>query len=183
MMQNFKVPKSGGWSCYSAPSCALPNGAVGMRSLGGKSGNRGHLGLWQAGNIDSNDFKCRNIRTALLDCQKFCPFRYDMGIPPRVDEASTKRQLSTWLGLGSRMQSDAFGWRGAQELAKEVSRTKGVAVAMEIAAQGLAEGMDMVAGLIWAPTLTLVKWGCGWKAARNFASEQSKRTLLIHIHP
>lgn len=29
------------------------------------------------------------------------------------------------------------------ELAKEVSRTKGVAVAMEIAAQGLAEGMDM----------------------------------------
>ena len=65
-------------------------------------------------------------------------------------------------------------------MAKEVSRTKGVAVAMEIAAQGLAEGMDMVAGLIWAPTLTLVKWGCGWKAARNFASEQSKRTLLIH---
>ena len=54
MMQNFKVPKSGGWSCYSAPSCALPNGAVGMRSLGGKSGNQGHLGLWQAGNIDSN---------------------------------------------------------------------------------------------------------------------------------
>ena len=31
--------------------------------------------------------------------------------------------------------------RGAQELAKEVSRTKGVAVAMEIAAQGLAEGI------------------------------------------
>ena len=61
-----------------------------------------------------------------------------------------------------------------------MSRTKGVAVAMEIAAQGLAEGMDMVAGLIWAPTLTLVKWGCGWKAARNFASEQSKRTLHIH---
>lgn len=103
-----------------------------------------------------------------------------MGIPPRVDEASIKRQLSTWLGLGSRMQSDAVRWRGAQELAKEVSRTKGVAVAMEIAAQGLAEGMDMVAGLIWAPTLTLVKWGCGRKAARNFASEQSKRTLLIH---
>ena len=39
--------------------------------------------------------------------------------------------------------------RGAQELAKEVSRTKGVAVAMEIAAQGLAEGMDMAAGLLW----------------------------------
>ena len=37
--------------------------------------------------------------------------------------------------------------RGAQELAKEVSRTKGVAVAMEIAAQGLTEGMDMATGL------------------------------------
>ena len=34
----------------------------------------------------------------------------------------------------------------SQELAKELSRTKGPAEALEVAARGLAEGMEMVAG-------------------------------------
>lgn len=62
-----------------------------------------------------------------------------VGHDPELQAAKIRRLE---LLLSTKLCTSKRG-RWYAELAKEVSRTKGVAVAMEIAAQGLTEGMDM----------------------------------------
>lgn len=62
-----------------------------------------------------------------------------VGHDPELQSAKIRRLE---LLLSTKLCTSKRG-RWYAELAKEVSRTKGVAVALEIAAQGLAEGMDM----------------------------------------